>query len=65
MTDAREVIGIYMFLRLLISSYLLLLGFEQFDYYWKQKQSELPESNAGTDFKGLVRFLKVSNKKYR
>lgn len=40
-TSASQVLPIYMFVRLLVSSYLFLSGFGHFTYYWKTGDTSL------------------------
>ncbi len=67
-TGASKEIGIYMLMRLLVSSYLFLNGFGHFSFFWKEKEKKnivelevnglsvkKPESNQG-----LIRCLSVS-----
>jgi len=39
-TGASKDIGIYMIMRLFVSSYLFLNGFGHFSFYWKEKEKE-------------------------
>lgn len=41
LTGASRVLSIYMFVRLLVSSYLFLSGFGHFTYYWKTGDTSL------------------------
>ena len=63
-TGASQVLEIYMFVRILVSSYLFLNGFGTFQFYWnqaQQKKQTLEAWKARNDdlFQGLVRFLTV------
>lgn len=40
-TNASQILPIYMFVRLLVSSYLFLSGFGHFSYYWKTGDTSL------------------------
>ena len=60
-TGASQVLEIYMFVRILVSSYLFLNGFGTFQFYWNQAQQKKQTLEARNDdlFQGLVRFLTV------
>ena len=63
-TGASQVLEIYMFVRILVSSYLFLNGFGHFQYFWSQAQKKkqiLEAGKARNDylFQGLVRCFMV------
>ena len=57
MTGASQVVSDYMFLQVLVSSYLFLNGFVHFQLYWSQQQQQQPHNVTRT--KSVVRFFTV------
>jgi len=69
MSGASQNLSIYMFIRVLVSSYLFLNGYGHLCHHWKQqqKQDQTPngiDSGRFQDFDGIVRFLSVRETVY-
>jgi hypothetical protein len=52
-TGASKDIGIYMMMRLFVSSYLFLNGFGHFSFYWKEKEKEERKKVVQVEENGL------------
>jgi len=65
-TGASRVLEIYMFIRILVSSYLFLNGFAHFQFFWSRAQQQKTttlEAGKGSNIDGayqaLARYLSV------
>ena len=59
-SGASQNLSIYMFIRLLFTSYLFLNGYGHFLHHWKQQHRNLTEDNIQPRFYEIKRFLTVS-----